>query len=197
MSKFVKDLLCSELEKRIVNEKVTDFIVISTQKVNGVDNNVMRGVLKSKGIKLLVVKNALMKRTLTKLKMESAASLFVGPCVVAYGGDSIVDVAKELSVWTGKVKAIHIKGAYLEGALLDDKGAQGLSKMPSRGGVTGSDYYAGQVAWSKISLWGNWRTSGKNRRLHQDDYREGRKIGDQGRIRGGLKRIQTAQAAAP
>jgi large subunit ribosomal protein L10 len=132
MSKFVKDLLCSELEKRIVNEKVTDFIVISTQKVNGVDNNVMRGALKSKGIKLLVVKNALMKRTLTKLKMEKAAPLFVGPCVVAYGGDSIVDCAKELSVWTGKVKAIHIKGAYLEGASLDDKGAQGLSKMPSR-----------------------------------------------------------------
>ena len=110
MSKFVKDLLCSELEKRIVNEKVTDFIVISTQNVNGVENNVMRGALKSKGIKLLVVKNALMKRTLTKLKMESAASLFVGPCVVAYGGDSIVATAKEL----------------------DSKGAAGLSKMPSR-----------------------------------------------------------------
>jgi large subunit ribosomal protein L10 len=73
-----------------------------------------------------------MKRALTKLKMESALELFMGPCVVAYGGDSIVDCAKELSVWTGKVKAIHIKGAYLEGASLDDKGAQGLSKMPSR-----------------------------------------------------------------
>jgi large subunit ribosomal protein L10 len=132
MSKFVKDLLCSELEKRIVNEKVTDFIVISTQGVNGIDNNVMRGALKSKGIKLLVVKNAIMKRALTNMKMESASGLFAGPCVVAYGGDSIVDCAKELSVWTGKVKAIHIKGAYLEGASLDDKGAQGLSKMPSR-----------------------------------------------------------------
>lgn len=132
MSKFVKDLLCSELEKRVVNEKVTDFIVISTQGVDGVENNVMRGALKSKGIKLLVVKNALMKKTLTKLKMESAASLFVGPCVVAYGGDNIVDTAKELSIWVGKVPAIHIKGAYLEGDILDGKGAGELSKMPNR-----------------------------------------------------------------
>ena len=50
MSKFVKDLLCSELEKRIVNEKVTDFIVISTQSVNGVDNNVMRGSSRARAL---------------------------------------------------------------------------------------------------------------------------------------------------
>jgi large subunit ribosomal protein L10 len=132
MSKFVKELLRGELEKRITGGHVTDFLVISTQGVDGINNNVMRGALKNKGIHLMVVKNALIKRALANLKMEAAAAIFTGPCAIVYGGDSIIDVAKEIADWVGKVPAIHIKGAFLEGSVFDEKKAEGLSKMPNR-----------------------------------------------------------------
>jgi large subunit ribosomal protein L10 len=138
MSKFVKELMRAEIEKKITGEHITDFMVISTQGVNGVDNNVLRGQLKSKGIKLMVVKNALMKRALAEMKMEAATTIFTGPCAIAYGGDSIIDVAKELTTWLGKIPAIKIKAAFLEGTIVEGKAAEGLSKMPNRKQLQGA-----------------------------------------------------------
>ncbi|MFA5292792.1 MAG: 50S ribosomal protein L10 [Phycisphaerae bacterium] len=130
MGKSVKQLLTDELQGKFTG--VNEFLVLDITGVDGITNNELRGKLRDKGIKLTMVRNAVMRQAMKMLEQTAAMDLFTtGSCTVAYGGDSIVDLAKEIESISKKV-SIQFKSAYVEGTALNADGAKGLAKMKNR-----------------------------------------------------------------
>jgi large subunit ribosomal protein L10 len=136
MSYAVKGLVQNDYQKRF--EGVQAFMVLQTLGISGIENNKIRGELLQKGVKMMVVKNSLMRRAMESLGHAKGGKLFeAGPCTVVYGGDSIVDVAKAIEGFLKKNKTLAVKGAYVEGEVLGAEMAKKLSTMPTRAELQG------------------------------------------------------------
>jgi large subunit ribosomal protein L10 len=94
MSRQVKNLVVDELQKRYGN--VDSALVVRIIGLDAVSNNNLRRRLHGKKIELHVVKNSLVRVALKGKPLEPLAASLEGPSAVVTGGDSIIDVAKEL-----------------------------------------------------------------------------------------------------
>ncbi|MCI0498903.1 MAG: 50S ribosomal protein L10 [Planctomycetales bacterium] len=136
MSYFIKNLIQNEYEAKF--NGVREFVVVDTTGISGIDNNILRGELLKKGIRMGVVKNSLMRLAVQKMDMAGAAAIFKsGPCTVVYGGDSVVDIAKEVVAWSKKFSAVKPKGAYVDGTVVSADGVKDLAGMPTRAQLQG------------------------------------------------------------
>jgi large subunit ribosomal protein L10 len=130
MSKQVKKLLADDLRKSF--DGVKDVVVLSVNGVDGIQNNTMRMALRKKNIRIQVVKNSLAKRLFGEIGLENAANFLEGPSAVAWGGPTIVELAKEITDWAAKIKKLEIKGGATAGTALTREQVAALSKLPSR-----------------------------------------------------------------
>ncbi len=130
MSKKIKNLIEQDFTSTF--DGVNEMIFISLCGVSGTDNNDLRCELLGKGIKVKVIKNSLAIRSFGQHGVEGLKDVLVGPCAVAYGGDNIVDLAKEVADWDKKLDKMEIKGGFMEGQVLDGAQAKSVAKMKTR-----------------------------------------------------------------
>jgi large subunit ribosomal protein L10 len=130
MSKRIKSLITSELQSKFKGADsivVVDYIGIDSKTTGSI-----RAALRKKKAKLTVVRNAMAAKALEGAGLKGAATLLKGTNAVVYGGESIVDLMKELVEQAKKVHKLKIKGAVVDGQLLDSKAAEALSKLPNK-----------------------------------------------------------------
>ena len=130
MSKRVKSMITAELQSKFKGADsivVVDYIGIDSKTTGSI-----RAALRGKKAKMTVVRNAMAAKALEGAGLKGAATLLKGTKAVVYGGESIVDVVKELVEQIKKVDKLKIKGSVVEGQLLDDKATTALAKLPNR-----------------------------------------------------------------
>ncbi len=131
MSKPVKQLIRKELAGRF--EGLQSIAICGLTGVDAVKTNHIRGRLREKDIRLTMVKNSVARQAFLDVGLEAAADLLDGPCAVAYGGDSVVTVVRELLEIKKEAPSLTVKAAVLEGDVFDsEEEVKRLSKFPTR-----------------------------------------------------------------
>lgn len=131
MSKTVKKFMMRDYSDRLGD--VEDALLISIRGIEANENNRMRLGLLEKDIRITVVRNNLIKHTFGESKLSGLGPLLEGPSALAYGAESVVDVARELVRWAKEIEELELKGAILDGELFEgEAGVDRLSKFPTR-----------------------------------------------------------------
>ncbi|HYE03011.1 MAG TPA: 50S ribosomal protein L10 [Phycisphaerales bacterium] len=131
MSKQVKELIMREYQARI--QGANDGMLISIRGMTAIDTNKVRAHLRPKGIRVTVIRNSLARKAFEGTGLDGLAPLLEGPNALAYGGASVVEVAREIVKLLETFPGLELRGAVLDGQLFQgDAGVKALSKFPTR-----------------------------------------------------------------
>lgn len=130
MAKKIKQMEMDALKATF--KGVRDLVLLTASGINSQVDNQMRLSLRKKKIRLQMVKNSLARRVFDEMGIKVAR--WEGPTVVAWGGDSLSELSKELEALRKKNDKFKPKGAVSEGQEIDF--AKAL-KMPTRAEAIG------------------------------------------------------------
>lgn len=131
MSKPVKEMIMREYRDRLGDTE--DVTVITLRGIDANSNNEIRTGLAEQDIHVTVVRNNLFLRTFEGTNLERLAPVLTGSNAVAYGAESVVEVARAIVELAKKHEQIELKGAILDGTLFEgDAGFRALANYPTR-----------------------------------------------------------------
>ena len=124
-------MIVTEYRRRF--DDITDALIIDIRGIDANENNKLRVDLFDKDIHITVLKNSLARTAFKGTNLEVLTTTLTGPTALVFGGDSVVDVARNLVEWAKKVKKLDLKAAILDGELFEGAdGVKRLSNFPTK-----------------------------------------------------------------
>lgn len=131
MSKPVKEMILADYQKRFDN--LDGALVVDIRGIDANENNALRMGLQQKNIRITVVKNTLARKAFSGTALDALTPALSGPAALAYGAESVIDVARALVDWAKKVEKLALCGAVLDGTYYDgEAGVKRLSEFPTK-----------------------------------------------------------------
>ncbi|MFM7035000.1 MAG: 50S ribosomal protein L10 [Planctomycetia bacterium] len=132
MSKLIKNMLTDDLKSRLAD--VGEAIVVSLGKLDAIQTSQLRQTLRKKNIHLQLVKNSLARRATMGTPLAPAFEKAEGMLAVAWGGEDVGDLAKELDRLSGvkEFEGFECRGGALDGARLEAADVKKVAKWPTR-----------------------------------------------------------------
>jgi len=128
MNRTEKEEVIGELHAKMAKARAA--IVAEPRGLDVETVTALRKKLRDAKIEYRVVKNTLAARAAKGTPVEIVADRFVGPTALVMSYDDVVAPAKLLVEFMKDRENFAIRGAVVEGKLVDAKGVQALAKMP-------------------------------------------------------------------
>src|ERR1700751_6153682 len=107
-------------------------LILDLKNLDANAEHQLRRDLRKKSIRLRVLKNSLARRVFTDLGMDGLSKYLEGPSAIAWGGEGIAELAKELSTQVKLLKKPAIKGGAVDGVVVGPEQVEDITKLPSR-----------------------------------------------------------------
>jgi len=131
MSKTVKNMIMRDYTTRMGD--VETALVIGVRGLNAKDTTKLRAGLAKKKMKVSIVRNALAKKTFGGGKLKPLTEFFSESTALAYGGESIIELTREVVELTKAMPKVELRAAMLDGMIFKGKaGVTELSKFPTK-----------------------------------------------------------------
>ncbi len=130
MSKYVKELMMDQLRSDLGGSQ--SLLILNLKDLDANAEHQFRRSLRKKSIRLRVLKNSLARRVFSELKLEGLSRYLDGPSAVAWGGEGIAELAKEITVQVKAFKKPEIKGGAVDGVVVGPEQVDDITKLPSR-----------------------------------------------------------------
>jgi large subunit ribosomal protein L10 len=130
MSKYVKELMMDQLRSDLDGSR--SLLILDLKGLDATAEHLLRRNLRRKSIRLRVLKNSLARRVFTDLGMDGLGKFLEGPSAVAWGGEGIAELAKEISAQVKTLKKPEIKGGAVDGVIVGPEQVEDITKLPSR-----------------------------------------------------------------
>jgi len=130
MSKYVKELMMDQLRSDLNGSR--SLLILDLKGLDATAEHTFRRDLRKKSIRLRVLKNSLARRVFADLGMEGLGKFLEGPSAIAWGGEGVAELAKEISAQIKTLKKPEIKGGAVDGVIVGPEQVADITKMPSR-----------------------------------------------------------------